>query len=98
MAVAAGLGAMAVLRFTSSVSAPPIQPVAASPQDNSDFIAVGDDTATPLEHATMVRVQLPLSDFRDIGVAINEQNAADRVQADVLLGQDGRARAVRFVQ
>ena len=99
VAIAAGLSAIAVLRFTSTVSAPVIQPVAAVQQDTSEFIALSDaDTATPLEHATIVRVQLPLSSFRDIGLAINEQNAADRVQADVLLGQDGLARAVRFVQ
>ena len=99
VAIAAGLSALAVLRFTSTVVAPPVRPVAGAQPDSSEFIALSDaDTATPLEHATIVRVQLPLSSFRDIGLAINEQNAADRVQADVLLGQDGLARAVRFVQ
>ena len=95
IAIAAGVSALAVVRFSPLVPAPPV----ASSQDTSEFTALsGADTATPLEHATIVRVQLPLSSFRDIGLAINEQNAAERVQADVLLGQDGLARAVRFVQ
>ena len=99
VAIAAGLGGVALLRLTPTVSTPPAGPVAMSQQDTSEFIALADaDTSTPLEHATIVRVRLPLSDFRDIGLAINEQNAAVRVQADVLLGQDGLARAVRFVQ
>ncbi len=103
VAIAAGLGGVALLRLTPTVSAPPAVPVvsqvAAAQQDTSEFIALADaDTSTPLDHATIVRVRLPLSDFRDIGFAINEQNAAVRVQADVLLGQDGLARAVRFVQ
>ena len=98
VAIAAGLGGVALLRLTPTVSAPPVPPIATA-QDTSEFIALADaDTSTPLEHATIVRVRLPLSDFRDIGLAINEQNAAVRVQADVLLGQDGLARAVRFVQ
>lgn len=98
VAVAAGLGAVAILRLTPAVSAPSVPPIATA-LDTSEFIALADaDTSTPLEHATIVRVQAPLSDFRDIGLVINEQNAAVRVQADVLLGQDGLARAVRFVQ
>lgn len=99
VAIAAGVGALAVLRLTVPFSAPPVPQSAAVPQDSSDFISLSDaDSSTPLEHATIVRVRLPLSEFRDIGLAINEQNAADRVQADVLLDQDGLARAVRFVQ
>ena len=98
-AIAAGLGVVALLRLTSTVAAPPVVSIATAQPDTSEFIALADaDTSTPLEHATIVRVRLPLSDFRDIGLAINEQNAAVRVQADVLLGQDGLARAVRFVQ
>jgi hypothetical protein len=67
--------------------------------ETAEFYALPDaDTNIPLEHATVVRVQMPMSDLRAMGFAINEQRAADRVQADVLLGQDGMARAVRFVQ
>jgi hypothetical protein len=68
-------------------------------QETAEFYALPDaDTGIPLEHATVVRVQMPMSDLRGLGLPINEQRAADRVQADLLLGQDGMARAVRFVQ
>lgn len=65
----------------------------ATPRDTAEFYALPDADATiPLEHATVVRVQLPLSAFREIGLAVSEQSAAGQVQADVLLGQDGLAR------
>lgn len=68
-------------------------------RETAEFYALPDaDNAIPLEHATVVRVQMPMSDLRELGVEINEQRASDQVQADVLLGQDGIARAVRFVE
>lgn len=56
------------------------------------------DELPPVENATVVRVQLPMSSLRLIGFPVNEERAAERVQADVLVGQDGLARGVRFVQ
>lgn len=52
----------------------------------------------PVENATVVRVQLRMSSLRLIGLPVSEERAGERIQADVLLGQDGLARAVRFVQ
>jgi hypothetical protein len=52
----------------------------------------------PVENATVVRVELPMSSLRSIGFQINEARANEAVQADVLLGQDGLARGVRFVE
>ena len=64
-----------------------------------EFYALPDaDSLPPLETATVVRVQLPLSSLRLIGFPINEDRAGEAVQADVLLGQDGLARGVRLVQ
>ena len=56
------------------------------------------DDLPPVESAMIVRVQLPMSSLRLMGMPVSEEQAGDRVQADVLLGQDGLARAVRFVQ
>ena len=68
-------------------------------QQQLSFYALPDsDALPPLENATVVRVQLPLSSLRLIGFPINEDRAAERIQADVLLGQDGLARGVRLVQ
>ncbi len=52
----------------------------------------------PFEYGTLVRVQLPRSALRVVGLPVNEDRLSERINADVLLGQDGLARAVRFVQ
>lgn len=98
--IAAAVMLLAVFKPVSSVPSATHgwQPVAIT-QETADFVALPDaDTDAPLEYATIVRVQLPLYALRDIGLTVNEQSATDRVQADVVLGQDGLARAVRFVQ
>ncbi|HYL39570.1 MAG TPA: hypothetical protein VEV17_26870 [Bryobacteraceae bacterium] len=55
------------------------------------------DALPPLETAMVVRVQLPMSSLRWMGLPIAEDLSGDPVQADVLLGQDGLARGVRLV-
>jgi len=52
----------------------------------------------PVETAMVVRVQLPMSSLRLMGLLVSEESSAERIQADVLVGQDGLARGVRFVQ
>jgi hypothetical protein len=52
----------------------------------------------PVEDGMVVRVQLPISSLRLMGLSVSEENSAERIQADVLVGQDGLARGVRFVQ
>ncbi len=52
----------------------------------------------PAETAMVVRVQLPMSSLRLMGLLVSEESSAERIQADVLVGQDGLARGVRFVQ
>jgi hypothetical protein len=56
------------------------------------------DELPPMESATIVRVQLPMSSLRLMGLPVSEDRAAEFIQADMLLGQDGLARGVRFVQ
>jgi hypothetical protein len=56
------------------------------------------DELPPIESATIVRVQLPMSSLRLMGVPVSEDRAAEFIQADMLLGQDGLARGVRFVE
>jgi hypothetical protein len=56
------------------------------------------DDLPPLESATIVRVQLPMSSLRLMGLPVSDDRAAESIQADMLLGQDGLARGVRFVE
>jgi hypothetical protein len=50
------------------------------------------------DEAQVIRVRLPRSAMRTVGLPVNEDRWFERVPADVLLGQDGIARAVRFVK
>jgi hypothetical protein len=46
----------------------------------------------------MVRVELPRSAMASFGLPVNMDRANERVKADVLLGMDGLAHAIRFVR
>lgn len=46
----------------------------------------------------LVRVELPRSALSSFGIPVNADRAGERVKADVLLGEDGTARAIRFVR
>jgi hypothetical protein len=96
-AIAAGL-ALFVLRYSTApieVDDTPAQ----SDEVALNFYPLPDsDELPPLESATIVRVQLPMSSLRLIGLPVSEEGAAEFVEADMLLGQDGMARGVRFVE
>jgi len=52
----------------------------------------------PADGGQVVRVRLPRAAMRTVGLPIDEDRWHERVPADVVLGQDGVARAVRFVK
>ena len=63
-----------------------------------DFVALpGFDSAVPLGDSRMLRVDLPGSALQLIGYPIDGQLLDRRVEADVLVGQDGLPYAVRLV-
>jgi hypothetical protein len=53
---------------------------------------------TQAEEGHLVRVELPRSALASFGLPVNAEAPAGRVKADVLMGQDGIARAIRFVR
>ncbi len=55
------------------------------------------DVQPPFERGELVRVVVPASTMRDVGLPVSQDHLADLVQADVLVGQEGMARAIRFV-
>jgi hypothetical protein len=76
-----------------------MQTAATTTDDDSDagFYPLPEAEALPpVENAMVVRVQLPVSSLQLMGVPIGEESAGASVQADLLLGQDGLARAVRL--
>jgi len=63
----------------------------------SDFIALST-SSYPLGDGMVVRVELPRSAPALVGLPIPSGDVSGTVTADVVLGQDGLARAIRFVQ
>ena len=65
----------------------------------TDFFSVGDTSPASLsDGGQLVRVELPRSALMTFGLPVNTDRANERVKADVLLGSDGIARAIRFVR
>jgi len=78
----------------------PAAPAAVTPRRvTTGFLPVmyGEDL-NPWETRRLVRVRLPRTALSYFGVPVNENRIGERVEADVLIGEDGTARAVRFVQ
>jgi hypothetical protein len=74
---------------------------AAPAEEDADgsFYPLPEAEALPaVENAMVVRVQLPVSSLQLMGVPVNEESAGASVQAELLLGQDGLARAVRLAE
>ena len=55
------------------------------------------DVAPPFERGELLRVTVPASTMRKVGLPVNEDRLSEPVYADVLVGQEGLARAIRFV-
>jgi hypothetical protein len=50
------------------------------------------------ERGQMLRVQLPAAAMQTVGLPVREEHLGDLVQADVLVGEEGMPRAIRFVR
>ena len=50
-----------------------------------------------LETGQVLRVELPTGVLESFGIPVHEELRARRVRADLLVGEDGTARAIRFV-
>jgi hypothetical protein len=51
-----------------------------------------------MESGQMIRVELPRSALASFGLPMNMERADERIKADVVVGNDGLARAIRFVR
>ncbi len=60
-------------------------------------VAQGDEW-TPLDGGRLVRVKLPPSAMSVFGIPVDPGRGPERVQADVVLSDDGLLRAIRFVR
>jgi hypothetical protein len=74
---------------------------AAQPEQEvvTDFMPLAYGAAlSPNEGGQLVRVELPRSALVSLGLPMNADKPDERVKADVFLGHDGLARAIRFVR
>jgi hypothetical protein len=64
----------------------------------TDFFPVNYDGAANLDAGgQIVRVELPRTTMASFGLPVNMERADEKIKADVLLGVDGLAHAIRFV-
>lgn len=65
----------------------------------ADFIALAEEgELVPLESGQVLRVELSAATLISMGLPILTEDVSKPVLADLLLGQDGMARAIRFVK
>jgi hypothetical protein len=65
----------------------------------TDFIPLGNINSAALQDGGyIVRVELPRSALVKFGLPVNMDRLNENVKADVWLGVDGLAHAIRFVQ
>jgi hypothetical protein len=65
----------------------------------NDFVPVPNAARIePNEDVNLVRVAVPRSTMMSMGIPVNAENASETVLADVVLGADGMARAIRVVE
>jgi hypothetical protein len=80
-------------------------PTAADADTDDDSSGLGDGfirlpnaaRIEPNEDVDVVRVEVPGSAMIAMGIPVSDERASETVLADVALGPDGMARAVRFV-
>jgi hypothetical protein len=62
------------------------------------FSLVDGEDLTAREDIRLVRVELPGSALSEVGLPVDPETARTTVKADIALGEDGLARAIRFVR
>ena len=68
-------------------------------EEVTEFLPLADgEDLTSLEAAQVVRVELPVSALMDLGLRVGPEISPGQVKADILVGHDGSARAIRFVR
>lgn len=63
-----------------------------------EFVATHLASAQPLESVRIERVSMPSAQLSSYGVSPSDYASADEVTADLLIGQDGIARAIRVLR
>ncbi len=79
------------------VQAPP--PPEETPEVATDFVAIPySEPLRPEERVDMFRMEMPRANMAVFGLPVTGGHLDSRVTADVLIGEDGVMRAIRFVR
>ncbi len=89
--------------FLVSSSMGEFTPLAHSPNAQqeiaTDFLPLAYEAADqPMESGQVIRIQIPRTALASFGLPINPERTNDTVKADLLLADDGSARAIRFIR
>ena len=83
-------------------SKPPADDLAKPSADTeiaTDFIPLMNrETLAQMDGGQVMRVELPRSALISFGLPMDMERAGERIKADVVVGNDGLARAIRFVR
>jgi hypothetical protein len=72
---------------------------AADAEIATDFIPLMNrESLAQMDGGQVMRVELPRSALMSFGLPMDMERAAERIKADVVVGNDGLARAIRFVR
>lgn len=90
-------------RLTRKQPRPTPQPVdatlASRRESYTEFFAINSTfSRDQLDRGQVIRVQLPRSALFTIGMPVDVNRLDESIKADLVMGEDGIARAVRFVQ
>jgi predicted anti-sigma-YlaC factor YlaD len=66
--------------------------------DSNEFTFLPGSMPSPMDDATVVRVGMQRGALGALGLTVDEEHAADWIQVDVLVGDDGQPQAVRLSQ
>jgi HAMP domain-containing protein len=74
-------------------------PADVDPAEDGGFIPLPNAEALgPNEEVNLVRIEAPRSMMIAVGFSVDADEAGEPVEADVMLGADGVARAIRFLE
>jgi len=72
---------------------------AADAEIATDFIPLMNrESLAQMDGGQVMRVELPRSALMSFGLPMDMERASERIKADVVVGNDGLARAIRFVR
>jgi hypothetical protein len=86
-------------RSSSNKKTRPVEAPESSTEIATEFIPlIHGEAMTPSDGGQIVRVDMPRSALMSFGLPMNMERGGGRVKADVVVGNDGLARAIRFVR